>query len=47
MNIKDRRDSFYGKMSVCNNLTQYGISFSLTIEEAEGMTARLSHKYTL
>ena len=25
-----RRDAFCGKMSVCNNLTQYGIPFSLT-----------------
>src|SRR5215469_12945662 len=25
-----RRDSFCGKMSVCNNLTQYGIPYSLT-----------------
>lgn len=25
-----RRDSFCGKISVCNNLTQYGIPFSLT-----------------
>src|SRR6185369_3405640 len=25
MTIADRRDSFCGKMSVCNNLTQYGI----------------------
>ena len=25
MTIRDRRDSFCGKMSVCNNLTQYGI----------------------
>lgn len=30
MTIKDRRDSFCGKMSVCNNLTQYRIPFSLT-----------------
>lgn len=30
MTIKDRRDSFCGKLSVCNNLTQYGIPFSLT-----------------
>ena len=30
MNIEDRRDSFCGKISVCNNLTQYGIPFSLT-----------------
>ena len=30
MTILDRRDSFCGKMSTCNNLTQYGIKFSLT-----------------
>ena len=30
MTIADRRDSFCGKMSACNNLTQYGIKFSLT-----------------
>ncbi len=28
--LADRRDSFCGKMSVCNNLVQYGIPFSLT-----------------
>ncbi len=30
MTIVDRRDSFCGKMSTCNNLLQYGIKFSLT-----------------
>lgn len=30
MTIKDRRDSFCGKMSVCNNLRQYAIPYSLT-----------------
>ena len=30
MTIADRRDSFCGKMSACNNLAQYGIDFSLT-----------------
>ncbi len=30
MTIQDRRDSFCGKMSVCNNLKQYGIKYSLT-----------------
>jgi len=30
MTILDRRDSFCGKMSTCNNLRQYGINFSLT-----------------
>ncbi|MFB3902221.1 MAG: L-fucose/L-arabinose isomerase family protein [Acidobacteriota bacterium] len=32
MNIKYRRDSFCGKMSACNNLTQYGIPYSLTAQ---------------
>jgi len=30
MTISDRRDSFCGKMSACNNLKQYGIPYSLT-----------------
>lgn len=30
MTIAHRRDSFCGKMSVCNNLVQYGIPFTLT-----------------
>ncbi len=30
MSIQHRRDSFCGKMSVCNNLQQYGLPFSLT-----------------
>jgi L-fucose isomerase-like protein len=30
MTSADRRDSFCGKMSCCNNLTQYGIPYSLT-----------------
>jgi L-fucose isomerase-like protein len=30
MTIENRRDSFCGKMSVCNNLRQYGIEYSLT-----------------
>jgi L-fucose isomerase-like protein len=30
MTIADRRDSFCGKMSACNNLQQYGIKYSLT-----------------
>ncbi len=32
MSIKYRRDSFCGKMSICNNLTQYGIPYSLTAQ---------------
>jgi L-fucose isomerase-like protein len=35
MTITDRRDSFCGKMSACNNLTQYGISYSLTTLHTE------------
>ena len=30
MSIDNRRDSFCGKMSACNNLRQYGIQYSLT-----------------
>jgi L-fucose isomerase-like protein len=30
MGIDNRRDSFCGKMSACNNLRQYGIKYSLT-----------------
>ncbi len=30
MTIKDRRDSFCGKMSACNNMRQYGIPYTLT-----------------
>ncbi|MBN1287852.1 MAG: L-fucose/L-arabinose isomerase family protein [Anaerolineae bacterium] len=30
MDIANRRDSFCGKLSVCNNLHQYGIPYSLT-----------------
>jgi len=32
MTIEDRRDSFCGKMSVCNNLRQYGIKYTLTTQ---------------
>ena len=35
MLITDRRDSFCGKMSVCNNLKQYGIPYSLTTLHTE------------
>ena len=35
MPIADRRDSFCGKMSACNNLTQYGIPYSLTTLHTE------------
>jgi len=30
MSLADRRDSFCGKMSACNNMHQYGIKYSLT-----------------
>ena len=35
MQIQDRRDSFCGKMSACNNLKQYGIRYSLTTLHTE------------
>ena len=35
MTIQDRRDSFCGKMSACNNLKQYGIRYSLTTRHTE------------
>jgi L-fucose isomerase-like protein len=35
MTIEDRRDSFCGKMSACNNLKQYGIRYSLTSRHTE------------
>src|SRR5208283_4257577 len=35
MTITHRRDSFCGKMSACNNLTQYGIPYSLTTLHTE------------
>ena len=35
MTIRDRRDSFCGKMSACNNLAQYGIPYSLTTRHTE------------
>src|SRR5579885_3398771 len=35
MTITDRRDSFCGKMSACNNLMQYGTPYSLTSRHTE------------
>jgi L-fucose isomerase-like protein len=35
MTIADRRDSFCGKMSACNNLQQFGIRYSLTTFHTE------------
>ena len=37
MTIADRRDSFCGKMCVCNNLKQYGIPYSLTTLHTEAL----------
>jgi L-fucose isomerase-like protein len=39
MTIRDRRDSFCGKMSACNNLKQYGIPYSLTKLHTEAPTS--------
>jgi L-fucose isomerase-like protein len=39
MLIQDRRDSFCGKMSACNNLKQYGIKYSLTTLHTETPTS--------
>ena len=35
MTIAFRRDSFFGKMSACNNLRQYGIPYSITTLHTE------------
>jgi L-fucose isomerase-like protein len=35
MLITDRRDSFCGKMSICNNMKQYGIPYSITTLHTE------------
>jgi L-fucose isomerase-like protein len=39
MLISARRDSFCGKMSLCNNLWQYGIKYSLTTQHTESPTS--------
>ena len=39
MTIKDRRDSFCGKMSCCNNMMQYGIQYSLTTLHTETLAS--------
>jgi len=38
MTISDRRDSFCGKMSACNNLRQYDIKYSLTSQHTMNPT---------
>ncbi|MFP5228834.1 MAG: L-fucose/L-arabinose isomerase family protein [Acidobacteriota bacterium] len=35
--LERRRDAFCGKISVCNNLRQYGIPFSLTFDHVVGL----------
>lgn len=37
MSIAYRRDSFCGKMSICNNLRQYGIKYTLTTLHTEAV----------
>ncbi|MGC0772640.1 MAG: hypothetical protein WB543_06860, partial [Candidatus Acidiferrum sp.] len=44
MTIRDRRDSFCGKMSACNNLAQYGIPFSLTTLHTEAPDSEVFQK---
>lgn len=44
MKISDRRDSFCGKMSACNNLMQYGIPYSLTTEHTEALDSAVFRK---
>ncbi len=39
MDIENRRDSFCGKMSSCNNMHQYGIKYSLTSEHTMDPTS--------
>lgn len=44
MTIADRRDSFCGKMSVCNNLQQYRIPYSLTSLHTESPCSEVFKK---
>ena len=44
MNISNRRDSFCGKISVCNNLFQYKIPYSLTKLHTVDPASALFHK---
>src|SRR5580658_357462 len=44
MSIKFRRDSFCGKMSACNNLSQYGIPYSITTQHTEALDSDLFRK---
>jgi L-fucose isomerase-like protein len=44
MTIADRRDSFCGKMSACNNLAQYAIPYSLTTLHTEAPDSQVFQK---
>jgi len=44
MTIADRRDSFCGKMSACNNLMQYKIPYSLTTLHTEAPSSEVFAK---
>jgi len=44
MTIADRRDSFCGKMSACNNLQQFGIAYSLTTLHTESPSSETFKK---
>ena len=39
MSLADRRDGFCGKMSVCNNLRQYGLDYTLTTLHTESLSS--------
>ena len=41
VDVESRRDAFCGKLSVCNNLKQYGIPFSLTTQHTEQIGSSL------
>src|SRR5437867_11553448 len=45
MTIAFRRDSFCGKMSACNNLTQYRIPYSITTLHTESLDSPEFAKY--
>ena len=44
MLMGERRDSFCGKISVCNNLWQYGIKYSLTSQHTSAPSRRPSYR---
>lgn len=44
LDVKHRRDSFCGKLSLCNNLKQFGILFSLTTYHTEDPDSEVFRK---